>query len=122
MFKIRGRDDLHFAYSLLGLLKKQGARDEQMNEIKKEIRRYYKGDVKDRRIIHEDGIDGYTVLIRCPENVSDDESAEEWFDYEERRECRPSMYDCTGQPFTIWHRFVERRGGWYCYHRVGFDV
>ena len=34
----------------------------------------------------------------------------------------PSMYDCTGQAFTNWYKIFKRRGQFWAYHSVVFDV
>ena len=122
---IRDNADLAIAYSMIKLIKEHPEApkyNEVINGYKRDIRKYTHRPLPDRRIIHEDGIDGYTALIELPEEITDLESAEEWFEYNERRECAPSIYDCTGQAFTFWHKIIKRRGRFFCYHHICFDV
>lgn len=76
----------------------------------------------ERRIIKDYGIDGFVELVCLPEVISSKESADEFFEEFMRMECEPSMYDCTGQAFTNWHKTVKRRGNYWVYHSVSFDV
>ena len=75
----------------------------------------------ERRSIYAD-YDKYIELLRLPEEVKSLETAKVWFDTNELRVCRPSMYDCTGQRFTGGTKFVERNGRWWVYHTVYLDV
>ena len=50
------------------------------------------------------------------------ETADEWFQYNEYMECIPSAFDCTGQRFTSWYKLVERNGRWWAYHCISVDV
>ena len=79
-------------------------------------------DIKDRRIVKNYGMDGFVLLIELPEWVKTYEDAEYWFEENERRVCRPSMYDCTGDSFTSWYKLFQRNGRWMCYHSVAFDL
>ena len=116
--RIRSTKDLELMYLLL---RSCDVPHEIADKYKRAIREYTHRE-KDRRVIGDDGIDGYTVLIALPDSITGREEAEEHFYNNEYRECLPSMYDCTGQAFTLTHRVVERRGRWYCYHTVRFDV
>lgn len=121
MFTIRDKRDLRLAYTILHGI--PDAAPEAMKALKKEIRRYNKHHANsDRRIVHEDGIDGYTALVTLPESVQSEEAAEEWFYSEEERTCAPSAYDCTGQAFTTYHKIVKRGERFFCYHQISFDV
>jgi antibiotic biosynthesis monooxygenase (ABM) superfamily enzyme len=115
---VRDKKELEFLYLLI---REPMLPDEQAVYLKRIIRKYTHRE-SDRRIVHENGIDGFTVLIRFPEDIATRDEAERWFDSEERRTYRPSAYDCTGQAFTMSHTLANRRGRWYCYHTVGFDV
>lgn len=96
---------------------------EHLDEMKRELRkRIHEVDESDRRIIKDYGIDGFIVRFALPSWVEDMETAEEWFDENERRECRPTMYDCTGDAFTSWHSIFKINGRYICYHSIGFDV
>ena len=57
-----------------------------------------------------------------PKTITDEETAREWFEYNEYMHIRPSMYDCTGQLFTSWYKIIERNGRFYAYHCVSLDV
>lgn len=94
-----------------------------LDAYKRGIRDYFKRkDAKlERRIIHAD-CDGYVELLQLPEEVKTLEIAKTWFDVNERRVCRPSMHDCTGQRFTGGTKFVKRNGRWWVYHTVYLDV
>lgn len=90
-----------------------------IKDLKQSIRDYNRRkENRDRRIITGD-YDGYIELVNVPQNITDIDA---WFDENERLICRPSQYDCTGQPFTMWYRPVKRGGRWFVYHKVGFDV
>lgn len=94
-----------------------------LDAYKRGIRDYFKrkdAELK-RKIIHAD-YDEYIELLQLPEEVKTLEIAKTWFDVNERRVCRPSMYDCTGQRFTGGTTFVERNGRWWVYHTVYLDV
>lgn len=88
--------------------------------LKRKVRRWQKR--KSDRVVFNAEYDSWTELIECPSYVTDMESAEEWFEYNEKRIAYPSQYDCTGQLFTHWHKFVKRNGKWFCYHRILMDV
>lgn len=94
-----------------------------LDAYKRGIRDYFKRkDMElERRTIYAD-YDGYIELLQLPEEVKILEIAKTWFDTNELRVCRPSMYDCTGQRFTGGTTFVERNGRWWCYHTIYLDV
>lgn len=115
-------------YSLIRILTAQGEpKDEAtlglIRKLKQDIRRQLKKGVADgRRIVKDDGIDGYIELITLPGFIKSMESAEEYFENEIRIEPCYSIYDCTGKPFTSWEKIFERNGRFMAYHRVCFDV
>ena len=94
-----------------------------LDAYKRGIRDYFKRkDMElERRTIYAD-YDGYIELLQLPEEVKTLEIAKTWFDVNERRVCRPSMYDCTGQRFTGGTKFVKRNGRWWVYHTVYLDI
>lgn len=136
---IRNSEDLRIKYEDLLLLNRIKNENESaildmdsyndfVNEIKKEIRDYYKEREKDRKewLIKDDGIDGGIVLFELPSEINSIkidsfELAEEYFKAYEYRKCRPSMYDCTGQVFTSWYKIIKRNNKFYAYHSIGFD-
>ena len=92
--------------------------------LKKDIRNFNKKHPYSEfpKIVDDNGIDGYTELIRLPDG---DFSIEELNEYVEENvwiRARPSMYDCTGQAFTTGFKVCKRRGMNLCYHTVCFDV
>ena len=134
---IQNKNDLRFKYKTLLWLKKikdkyysldMGSYNDSVKEIKKEIRDYYKKKEKERKewLIKDDGMDGYIVLFELPSEINSIqidsfELAKEYFEAYEYRRCRPSMYDCTGQSFTIWYKIIKRNNKFYAYHQIGFD-
>ena len=136
---IQNSEDLRIKYELLLSLNRIKNENESdildmdsyndfVNEIKKEIRDYYKRE-KDKKewLIKDYGIDGCILLIELPSEINSVkidsfELAEEYFKAYEYRKCRPSMYDCTGQSFTSWYKIIKRNNKFYAYHCIGFDV
>lgn len=124
MMNIRSSRDLRLAYELLTIFKGAGkANSEKAGELKKKIRSYHKLSVSSN-IVRDNGIDGYVVLMQLPEILDrkGQEDAVEWFEKMCYIEPTYSAYDCTGRPFTNWYKVFRRRGHWFAYHSVGFDV
>lgn len=97
--------------------------NERIKETKQRIRDYHKRSRKNTfRIIHDDGIDGYISLEEAPSCFVTIEQVINWFEENKMLVPMPSLYDCTGQPFTISYKVVRRRGRFFIYHSVGFDV
>ena len=124
---IRNNSDLRIAYGMAKIMSPLVSQCDNpakaaiaIAELKRDIRAYNKAQEEKpfRRLVKDNGIDGYVELIELPET----EEPEEWFDSNERLTCRPSMYDCTGQAFTLWHYTFRRNGKLMCYHAVGYDV
>ena len=83
------------------------------------------GFVCERRIVKDYGIDGYVELVSIPEvidTLDGEDGADEFFKTFLEIHARPSMYDCTGQAFTSWYKLFKRRGQFWAYHSVCFDV
>ena len=134
---IRDSEDLKFKYATLLWLKKIKDKyysldidsyNDSVKEIKREIRNYYKreGERKER-LIKDYGIDGSIVLVELPSEINSIkidsfELAEEYFKAYEYRRCRLSMYDCTGDSYTVWYKIIKRNNKFYAYHYIGFDV
>lgn len=76
----------------------------------------------ERRMVKDNGIDGFVELVSIPDVFDTVEWAEKFFHDFLEMECRPSQYDCTGQAFTSWHKLFRRNGAFYVYHSVAFDV
>ena len=124
MLAIHSKEDLRLAYERLSIFQEVGKGDcQKAAELKKRIRSYSKLPRRSR-IVSDDGFDGYVELIELPDDFDDlsGEEAIEWFD----RNCTLgpicSPYDCTGKPFTVWFKAFRRRGHWFVYHSVAFDV
>ena len=90
-------------------------------ELKKEIRIYNHASIS-RRVIKDEGIDGYIELIELPEFISSIEKANGFFEDSIYIPSPSGLYDCTGCPFTRWYKVIRRRGKYYNYHEVGYDV
>ena len=134
---IRDSEDLKMKYNSLLLLNKLknesnsidiDSYNDSVKEIKREIRNYYKreGERKER-LIKDYGIDGSIVLVELPSEINSIkidsfELAEEYFKAYEYRRCRLSMYDCTGDSYTVWYKIIKRNNKFYAYHYIGFDV
>ena len=135
---IRDLEDLKMKYNSLLLLNKlknesnsidMDSYNDSVYKIKKEIRNYYKKREKDRKewLIKDDRIDGSIVLVELPSEINSIkidsfELAEEYFKAYEYRRCRLSMYDCTGDSYTVWYKIIKRNNKFYAYHYIGFDV
>ena len=135
---IRYSEDLKMKYDSLLLLNKlknesnsidMDSYNDFVNKIKKEIRDYYKRKDKERKkwVIKDYGIDGGIVLFELPSEINSVkidsfELAEEYFKAYEYRRCRLSMYDCTGDSYTVWYKIIKRNNKFYAYHYIGFDV
>ena len=76
----------------------------------------------ERRIVKDDGIDGYIELVPLPANISTKEEAASYFEKEEYIVFVPGPHDCSGRKFTSWFKVFERRGRYFAYHRVSFDL
>lgn len=134
---IRDLEDLRMKYETLLLANKLKNEvssididryNDFINEIKKEIRDYYKEKEEERKewLIKDNGIDGGIVLFELPSEINSIKIdsfnlADEYFKAYEYRRCRPSMYDCTGQSFTNWYKIIKRNNKFYAYHSIGFD-
>lgn len=131
--QVRNSSDLKVAYEVLSIYsellseheeiepKKMELVKEKIAEQKREIRKFHKKS-SDRRLVKDDGIDGYVLLIELPETLENLRDAEEYFEECETIYAAPSMFDCTGQAFTSWFKVFKRRGRFMAYHSIGFDV
>ncbi len=127
---IRNRDDLKLWYWLLRRYEKDGlGASPKTIELKKAIRQFVNrppayGPLEYRRIVRDAGMDGYIELVRLPHEFDGRcrDDAVEWFMHKCWMEAPMSMYDCTGKAFSCWARSFRRRGSWWFYHSVAFDV
>ena len=92
------------------------------NSIKKELRK--DRDEKENNNVRNIcwSLDRCIDLITFPEEVKNEEDAEEYFDVWYYRESPHSLYDCTGKWFTSRHKIFERNGKWMCYHVMLCDI
>ena len=127
---VKNDRELRVAYEILDLLNDgcpTFANPERLAqtiiETKRAIRQYTHREVDyDRRIVRDDGMDGYISLERLPADIRDQDEANRFFERFMTDEYRPSAYDCTGQAMTNWFKVFPRNGGFYAYHSVSFDV
>lgn len=131
--QVRNSNDLKVAYEVLSIYKellsehekiepkKMKSVKEKIAEQKQEIRKFHKKN-SDRRVVKDDGIDGYVLLIELPETLENLRDAEEYFEERETICAVPSIFDCTGQAFTSWFKVFKRRDRFMAYHSIGFDV
>ena len=121
MFPVKYKIDLRNAYEYLAFGKEMGQPLDKLAEIKREIRNYSHRIVTER-LVKDDGIDGYVLLIELPVFLKSQTDAEEYFGNHYFLTALPSMYDCTGQAFTSGYKVFERSNNFYAYHSVSFDV
>lgn len=68
MFKINSYTDLKVAYEILEIAYESG-RSQKAVDLKREMRAFFHRPVSERRIVQDDGIDGYTELLPLPEYI-----------------------------------------------------
>ena len=105
--------DMRLDYYILHILDNEpGAKNSSALKKKK----------SNRTVVHGD-IDGYIELIdtEIPATASR-EAAEQVFKNRYVMNLPNSQYDCTGRPFTTWYKLFVRRGTWFAYHNVCYDV
>lgn len=97
--------------------------EKMRNRMKMMIRSLDRKPSRKRSIYFPDGLSRIDV-IRAPKEISDFAKADEWFyDYEYMPFCERSTFqDCTGMPFTVWHKTVETSAGFKIYHRISVDI
>ena len=127
---VKNDQELRVAYEILSILSDKTLRvvnpeklAQHIIETKRSIRLYTHREVDyERRIIKDNGMDGYISLERLPADIRDLEEAQWFFEWFMAYHYRPSAYDCTGQAMTNWFKVFPRNGGFYAYHSVSFDV
>ena len=129
MWKIENDRMLRDAYEMLAFYQEnlEMALDHEkalkhIAEAKREIRRYTHLPVSNDVVVKDEGMDGAIVLVTLPETLKTKADAEAYFEECKVIRARPSMYDCTGQMFTVWYKVFSRRGRFMAYHSVAFDV
>jgi hypothetical protein len=116
-------EELRNSYEFLRKMERSGqikVLPKLFDDLKQVIREYTHRPPEKSRIVEERGIDGYVELIEFEADSMEGAAAE--FDAEYRREYFPTYYDCTGQRFTNWVKFFQRRGRWMAYHSVSVDI
>ena len=129
MFKITDVEKLRDAYTLLAFIRDTTTAEQKSGmaafiaSIKKEIRAYNNRPVSNVRIISAD-YDGRLELVQLPDKLDEahEMDATNWFLNHHYLKSYNSPYDCTGQEFTNWFYLFRRRGHWFAYHSVSFDV
>ena len=141
MTPIKNSSDFRRGYEWLGILTELASSCDdpeaalaEIVKTKRELRSYANrnstvdvgmGFMVERRIVKDYGIDGYVELVSIPEvfdTLDGEDGAEAFFKDFLEIQCRPSMYDCTGQAFTSWYKLFWRNGQYWAYHSVCFDV
>ena len=126
---IKNSRDLRLAYDQLNMMAKlvditkvdyPEKVQEHILDIKMSIRRYNKRS-SDRRLVKDDGIDGYIELIQLPKFIETKDEGDEYFIKSELLYTPNTAYDCTGKPFTSWFKVFFRRGRAMAYHKVSID-
>ena len=124
MFQLKTRSEWEFAYWTL-----QHAREFDevfIKSLKQKMRQQLREESEQYALEHivlTDGIDGYTKLVYLGEDEGTDVAeVRHWCEENLWIHARPSLYDCTGQAFTIAIVPVKRQGKWYAYHTIRFDI
>ena len=140
LFDITDKASFRNGYKFLSILENPDFRaqhhykdvlDEYTANVKRELRAWAHKETAvdvglgfkvERRVVKDNGIDGFVELVSIPNVFNTVELAEDFFRDFLELNCRPSQYDCTGQAFTSWHKLFKRNGAFYVYHSVAFDV
>lgn len=135
MQTITNSRDFRLWYEVVNMMQETIVRDASADEsirkqreahvagIKRSLRQYANRDTSfDRRIIKDEGMDGFIALERLPDDIKGLDEAKEFFERFMSFPRTNSMYDCTGRPVTSWFKVFQRRGRYYAYHSVSFDV
>ena len=83
-------------------------------KLKKEVRAFNRSQldkIGERRIIKDDGMDGYVELVRLPVRVQTIEGAKDYFEQYEVRECVPLPMIAPGKRSQIGSRYSHAAGG-----------
>ena len=96
--------------------------NDKIKELKEGIRDYFRRMNRETARIIKWDFESEIIMEEIPELINTKEAAEEWFMSCRYREVRPSIYDCTGQLFTAWHKIYKRNGKYIVYYCVCRDV
>ena len=125
--KIKSRDEYRSGIMTLRIIQELAeshgvdAKD-IIDDMKRSLREYAHRPLPEDRLIYWNDYGYMTMLEMMPVWVKTEEEAEEYFDEEMRMVCRPSIYDCTGDLFTISHKIFRRHGRFMVYHSMGMDI
>ena len=123
MFPIRNKKDLAMAYIICRDENLCAKWPEEIAELKRNIRAYvHKDRSAGHKVVAENGIDSYTVLVTIPETCESMDDADKWFHDYEYIHMKYEAYDCTGRPFTSWYKIFQRHGQYMAYHHICLDV
>ena len=105
--QIRSENDLKLAYEtinsfkeILPMAQKTDAALEYIKELKRDIRGFFRKEKEklQRRLVKDNGIDGYIVLMQLPSFLNSKEDAAVYFEENEVMTCRPaSLEEATQQ-------------------------
>ena len=133
---IRCTEDLRRGYSWLRMLQEHvGEFDDKriirelIRDQKQAIRKYYRRQEEtrlansDRRIVKDNGIDGFVLRIDLLEDLHSIDEARAWFEEYEYIHYDPAPWDCTGQLFTSWYSIFKHptEDRFIAYHCVARD-
>ena len=130
MFRVNDKETARKAYEAIRMF--SALNDDVVRgmvaQIKHSVRQWthkpgniFDGNIQ-RRIVKDDGIDGFVELVTLPDCIDNVEYAEKFFHQYVYMEPVNSMYDCTGKAFTCWYKLFNRNGRYLAYHSVGMDV
>lgn len=127
-FPVDNKKDLRFAWLIVHLVsegKLHSIDEEVVIDAKRSIREYTKRKDDNRTLTSIDtGYGTFVCLDEFPTEITDRETAKEYFRCNWYREFVPSPYDCTGQVFTDWYKIWQRESDrrWMCWHGFSMDV
>ena len=116
--------ELRWMYKQVLILSDCPTQADYVKSVKREVREFNKQE-PDRHIIKEYDISGYIELVELPDFIKDESEAKWWFmnyHYISDTLVKGCGRDCTGYAFTSWYKIIQRRGQFYAYHWVAFDV
>ena len=132
MLPINNSRDLRAAYEYCGLFETHLRNcipehlapnvNEHLRLLKEQIRAYTHRPARKEILVRDYGCDGYVVRFPLPAWIETEEQANDYFESRYYMECRPSMYDCTGQLFTSWYTCKFWQGRWWAWHSVARDI
>lgn len=144
MFEVKNARDYRAAYDLLAWIEENRAkalaeqawdRADELHkrevELKRNMRAWASKDslvdvgmgFMCERVLVKNSFDYCIERVSVPDVFTTARDVEEFFlAFLDRGSCPPSMYDCTGRIFTVWHKAFKRNGRWWIYHETAIDV